>query len=330
MVAVSMVQGSSLTVTGSVQCSNLTTGGGTNNRAIFSTSSGSLRISGSVASGGNGSGQGAIHINGNTTVDIRGEVSSRGLTLQGPAIFTQGNANINIVGDVVTSAVVAINMSTGTSVLTITGSIYQLPTSPSTLQINIGGTRCDVNVSGSVSAGNASSAIFHATLGNSTLRGPISSSNFFPGVIFGNASHVLNATGPFYNVNNRNAVYAQTLQLLSGSTPTWTFDTETYGEQRTLYTLNYPGNFPATTNVRQGTVFGDTNQFTGTVAIPSASNVLKGVPVDATTGSASFSTQNVWSVATSSLSATGSIGARLRNASTVATDANLITSKGTI
>jgi hypothetical protein len=330
MVAVSMVQGSSLTVTGSVQCSNLTTGGGTNNRAIFSTSSGSLRISGSVASGGNGNNQGTIHINGATTVDIRGNVSSIGLTQVGPAIFTQGNANINIVGDVITSAVAAINMSTGTSVLTITGSIYQLPTSTSTLQINIGGTRCDVNVSGSVSAGNASSAIFHATLGNSTLRGPISSSNIFPGVQFSNASHILTATGPFYNTNGRNAVFAVNLQLLSGSTPTWTFDTETYGEQRTLYTADFPGNFPSASNVRQGTVFGDTGQFTGTVAIPSASNVLRGVPVDATTGSASFTTQNVWSVATSSLSATGSIGERLQNAATVATDANLITLTGTL
>ena len=109
-----------------------------------------------------------------------------------------------------------------------------------------------------------------------------------------------------------------------------TFDTETYGEQRTLYTADFPGNFPATTNVRQGTVFGDTSQFTGTVAIPSASNVLKGVPVDTTTGSASFTTQNVWSVLTSSLSATGSIGERLVSASTVATDANLITLTGTL
>ena len=328
--AVSMVQGSSLTVTGSVQCSNLTSGGGTTCRSIVSTSSGSLRISGSVLSGGNGSGGATIFISGNTTVDIRGNVSSIGATLVGPAILTQGNANINIVGDVITSAAIAINMNTGTSVLTITGSIYQLPTSTSALQITVGGSSCNVNVSGSISAGNAAPAISHGTLGNSTLRGPISASNFFPGVIFGNASHILTATGPFYNVNNRNAVYAVNLQLISGSTPTWTFDTETFREQRTLYTADFPGNFPSASNVRQGTVFGNTGQFTGTVAIPVASNVLKGVLLDNTTGSASFTTQNVWSVLTGSLTATGSIGERLRNVSTVATDGILITSKGTL
>jgi hypothetical protein len=329
-VGVSMVQGSSLTVTGSVQCSSNLSGGGTNNRAIFSTSSGSLRISGSVASGGNGTGLGTIHINSATTVDIRGEVSSRGLTLQGPAIFTQGNANINIVGDVITSAVAAINMSTGTSVLTITGSIYQLPSSTSTLQINVGGTSCNVNVSGSVFAGLIATAINHATAGSSNILGPISASIGAVGVAFSNASHILTATGPFYNVNGRNAVYAQTLRLLSGSTPTWTFDTETFGEQRTLYTADFPGNFPSTSNVRQGVIFGNTGQFVGTVAIPVASNVLLGVPVGNTTGSASFTTQTVWSVATSSLTTPGSIGERLRNAATVATDAASIITKGTL
>jgi hypothetical protein len=330
MVAVSMVQGSSLTVTGSVQCSNLTTGGGTTNRAIFSTSSGSLRISGSVASGGNGNSLGTIHINDATTVDIRGTVSSAGLTQVGPVILTQGNANINIVGDVITSAVAAINMSTGTSVLTITGSIYQLPTSTSTLQINVGGTSCNVNVTGSISAGVASSAISHATLGNSTLRGPISASATVPGVQFSNASHVLNATGPFLNVNNRNAVYAQNLQLISGSTPTWTFDTETYGGTKILYTSGAVAGYPSASNVRLGTIYGDVNQFTGTVAIPAASHVIRGASVDNSTGSASFTTQNVWSVSTGSLTVTGSIGERLRNVSTVATDAALITSKGTL
>ena len=329
MVAVSMVQGSSLTITGSVRCSNLTLGGGTTNRAIFSSSSGSLKISGSIASGGNGSSLATIHIAGNTTVDIRGEVSSRGLTLLGSAILTQGNANINIVGDIVAVAANVINMNTGTSTLTITGSIYNSPQSVVFTPISIGGTSCNLNISGSISAGGAL-AIAHSTLGNSTLIGPISASIFVPGVQFSNVSHTLNATGPFYNTNNRNAVFAQNLQLISGSTPTWTFNTETNLEQRTLYTADFPGNFPSASNVRQDVAFGNTGQFTGTTAIPVASNVLKGVPVSNTTGSASFNTQNVWSVATSSLTTPGSIGERLQNAATVATDAASIITKGTL
>ena len=329
-VGVSMVQGSSLTVTGSVQCSSNLSGGGTSNRAIFTSSSGSLRISGSVLSGGNGSSFGTIHINGATTVDIRGEVSSRVGSLPGPAILTQGNANINIVGDVVTGVALSINMNTGTSILTITGSVYQLPTSAAGNQIAVTGTSCNVNVSGSISAGVAAPAITCTITGNSTFRSPIYASNLFPGISFTTVTtHIVNATGPFYNANGRNAVYAPNLQLLSGSTTSWTFDTETFGEQRTLYTADFPGNFPSTSNVRQGVTFGNTGQFTGVVAIPVASNVLKGVSVGNTTGSASFTTQNVWAYATASMTASNSIGNRLRNIATVATDAALITTKGT-
>jgi hypothetical protein len=180
-------------------------------------------------------------------------------------------------------------------------------------------------------AGVAAPAIICSITGTSTLRGPIYASNLFPGISFTTVTtHIISATGPFYNANGRNAVFAPNIQLISGSTPTWTFDTETFNEQRTLYTLNYPGNFPATTNVRQGTIFGDTAQFTGTVAIPSTGSVLKGVLVDNTTGSASFTIQNVWSIPTSSLSSSNSLGARLRNTATVATDGILIALSGSL
>jgi hypothetical protein len=330
MVAVSMANGSSLTVTGSVQCSSITVGGGTTNRAILMASTGSLVITGSVLSGGNGSSLGTIHATAAGTIRIIGNVTSLVGALPGPVILVQGNPNITIQGDVISGVITAINVNTGTSTLTITGSVYQAPGSAATSQIVIGGTSCNVNVTGSISAGNAAPAISHGTLGTSTLRGPISSSSTFTGVIFSNASHILNTTGPFYNVNNRNAIFAQNIQLLSGSTTTWTFDTETYAEQRTLYTQNWPGNFPSASNVRQGIVFGDTNQFTGTVAIPPTGSVLKGVPVDNTTGSASFDTQNVWSINTNNLTVTGSLGARLRNVATVATDGAAIASKGNL
>jgi hypothetical protein len=331
MVAVSMANGSSLTVTGSVQCSPITVGGGTTNRAILMASTGSLVITGSVLSGGNGNSLGTIHATAAGTIRIIGNVTSLVGALPGPVILVQGNPNITIQGDVVSGVSTAINVNTGTSTLTITGSVYQSPSATATSQILVAGTSCNINISGSIFAGPAAPGISCTITGNSTLRGPIYASILYPGISFTTATtHIVNATGPFYNVNNRNAVFAPNIQLLSGSTTTWTFDTETALEQRTLYTADYPGNFPSASNVRQGTVFGNTGQFTGIVVIPVASNVLKGVPIGNTTGSASFNTQNVWSVLTSSLNATGSIGERLRSASTVAIDANLITLTGSL
>ena len=279
--------------------------------------------------GGGGAPRWAISIDIGCTVNITGSIfGGTNFNSFGVRSTTTGLI-LNVLGSVYTnSAYNGIVISSGTGTVNVTGSIYTTNAATATA-ITIGGTSINMNASASITAGGVS-AIAHSTLGTSNLIGPISASATVPGVQFSNASHVLNVTGPFYNVNGRNAVYSPTLQLISGSTPTWTFDTETNLEQRTLYTADFPGNFPSASNVRQGTVFGNTGQFTGTVAIPVASNVLKGVLLDNTTGSASFTVNNVWSVLTSSLTATGSIGERLRNAATVATDGILITSKGTL
>lgn len=295
---------------------------------------GVVNISGSVRGNyiriGGGANSNGIIIATNKTINIVGDViadvgsNSNGITCN-------GNINMTIIGNVIArGALQSITLSTGTSTLTVTGSVYQLPTATSTININIGGTRCDVNISGSVSAGLTGTAIVHATAGSSSIQGPISASIGVVGVAFTVATHFLTATGPFYNVNNRNAVYAQNLQLISGSTPTWQFDTETYGVTKTLYTSGAVSGYPSSSNVRTGVVYGNVNQFTGTVVIPSASNVMRGVLVDATTGSASFNINNVWTYATASMTASNSIGDRLRNIATVASDVDLITSKGNI
>jgi hypothetical protein len=304
--------------------------------SVTTVSGGTINISGSVRGnylrGGGGANSVGMTVYVTKTINVVGDVIGEPLTT-GIGISTGGSGNIilDVKGNVYTrGSNVAISHVVGTSTITITGSIYQILGSTATSVLSIGGTSCNINVSGSITAGVAGSGIVHSTFGTSNLTGPISASSVVPGVQFPNASHNLNATGPFYNVNNRNAVYSPTLRLLSGSTTTWTFDTETYGEQRTLYTQNWPGNFPAANNVRQGIVFGDTAQFTGTVAIPPTGSVLKGVPVDNTTGSASFDTQNVWGINTNNLTVTGSLGARLRNVATVATTGDAIASKGNL
>jgi hypothetical protein len=289
-------------------------------------------VRGNYLRGGGGSPSYGVSVSTTKTVNIIGNVSGESGTT-GTGIYVTAGATLvlDIKGNVFTRAQnPAIIQDFNTSTITITGSIYQMVGSTTTAVLSIAGASCNINVSGSITAGVAGSGIIHSVAGTSNLIGPISASISVPGVQFSNASHNLSATGPFYNVNNRTAVYSPILRLLSGSTPTWTFDTETFGEQRTLYTLNYPGNFPSTSNVRQGTIFGDTAQFTGTVAIPSTGSVLKGVPVDNTTGSASFTTQNVWSTPTSSLTASNSLGARLSNTATVASDGILIALTGSL
>jgi hypothetical protein len=297
---------------------------------VRTISGGTLNILGNVrgnflrGTGGAPSQAMAVNTNKNIIIvgDVTGEAASLGvgITISSPAVV-----NLDVKGNVFAKSSNAAITNTATSTITITGSVYALSTANAlSLTVN----PCSVNISGSVFAGVGASAISSTSAGTSSIRGPISASAVFPGVQFSNATHFLSATGPFLNRNNRNAVFAQNLQLISGSTPTWTFDTETALEQRTLYTQNFPGNFPSASNVRSGIVFGDTSQFTGTVAIPPTGSVLKGVLVGNATGSASFDTQNVWGINTNLLTVTGSLGARLRNTATVATDGAAIASKG--
>jgi hypothetical protein len=78
------------------------------------------------------------------------------------------------------------------------------------------------------------------------------------------------------------------------------------------------GQVPAESDVRFGVTY-QSGSKTGSAYIPAASSVGFGVPVDNTTGTAALTPASVWDAATSSLTTSGSIGERLKNASTVDT-----------
>lgn len=78
------------------------------------------------------------------------------------------------------------------------------------------------------------------------------------------------------------------------------------------------GQVPAQTDVRFGVTY-QSGSKTGSAYIPAAASVAFGVPVDNTTGTAALTPSAVWDTATSSLTTSGSIGERLKNASTVDT-----------
>jgi hypothetical protein len=78
------------------------------------------------------------------------------------------------------------------------------------------------------------------------------------------------------------------------------------------------GQVPAQTDVRFGVTY-QSGSKTGSAYIPAAASVGFGVPVDNTVGTAALTPASVWDAATSSLTTSGSIGERLKNASTVDT-----------
>ena len=73
---------------------------------------------------------------------------------------------------------------------------------------------------------------------------------------------------------------------------------------------------PAEEDVREGTSYANGN-YTGTLAVPLPSQVSLGIATDNTTGTAVLSGSDVWSEQVSNITTAGSIGERLKNASTV-------------
>jgi len=99
----------------------------------------------------------------------------------------------------------------------------------------------------------------------------------------------------------------------------WQFLTTNAGVFRTLYTPGVATGHPAEANVRLGTVYGPTNNLTGTCAVPPAAAVSIGVPVDNTVGTGYLNATDIWNVPLASITTPNSIGERLKDASTVQT-----------
>jgi hypothetical protein len=97
----------------------------------------------------------------------------------------------------------------------------------------------------------------------------------------------------------------------------WTFDTETAGVTKTLYTSNLLPGVPQQTDVRKGTTYNF--GLTGSLAMPDPTTVQLGVATDNTTGSAIFTAEDMFNVVTQNLTISGSIGNLLTGASTVQT-----------
>ena len=75
---------------------------------------------------------------------------------------------------------------------------------------------------------------------------------------------------------------------------------------------------PSPNNVRQGVSY-SSGALTGTMAVPSPSNVANNIPVDNTVGTAVLDASSIWAVPLTNLNTSNSIGRRVKNAATVET-----------
>lgn len=264
-----------------------------------------------------------VHVTGNITA-----LNSAGIAVAGtsPSINVTGNVSagsgtsahginstatagtINVTGNVTggfANNLRGISATGNSTSITITGDVTGRSNANSD-GIVITGTSATVTVTGNVNAGTGGSGVFAAgifangassvinVIGTTTANGFLS-----PGIV---SSATGTNSGVVYQGNmidgNQGAVAIYTRLFRITGTQT--------GYNQHQNTVGFPNGtpvfrvspdqvtgMPVAANVRSGTVFGYSNQFTGTMAVPAPQSVSHGVPVDHTTGTASLRPEDI-------------------------------------
>lgn len=164
----------------------------------------------------------------------------------------------------------------------------------------------------------ASTIIIDGPLYNiSNVEGPIVSST--------STSATVRLRGPFLGFRNTNPIFSPRIQLFNNSAPYYEIQSDTFLRDVVFYDAAYTSSLPSQNNVRSGSIYGGSNEFSGSMVIPSTGSVRYGVPVDNVTGSAANITpQDIFDYAVTSLTGSNTIGERLNVISTTQTTAATI------
>lgn len=271
------------------------------------------------------------------------------------AITTTGGGVLNITGNIyggtsVTSNRRGLDVSSGT--VNITGNIFGGSAS-SCWGVSVTGAGASVYITGNVIGGSGNTSAYgvnNAGTGLVDVTGIVEGGNSAAGAqnTAGATMRIVRAKGNGWGPESTSPVTAAAEGIISAAQTSLTFVEElefgAHGQSpcsgpirltdkatnvvlmRRVGTThkvladpaNVSGLVPTPANVRLGVTYANGNQ-TGTCAVPPREAVGAGVPVDHTTGLALLSAADVWGTPLADLTEPGSIGARLKNAATVAT-----------
>jgi hypothetical protein len=298
--------------------------------AIRHSSTGILNLNGNYSVDGtaikyviNVTSTGTLNVVGNITSNLTPVVNNT------PTLLSSSAAIINITGNLTGSSnasVTSTPVSISSGILNVTGNVTAV-SSPA-----IATTGGILNIIGNVNGSTTQAAIYNVTSAATiSVTGIITAGTGAPAIYssfaltsgYGSGTFV-KVSGNVVNTNNIMAIVAPRVTI-DTNTSSWLYQIST-GGNRTLYAAGVDLGNPATSNVRFGTTYGASGELTGTLRVPSPSNVLSGVLVDATTGTLLMTPADFWNYLISSGFTADSIGDRLQNAATVATTGGQIAS----
>jgi hypothetical protein len=217
--------------------------------------------------------------------------------------ITSVGANLTVIGNVLSGASstsYAINNLTGSNTISITGNVTAI--GAVCIRNTIAGST--VNVTGNVLGGTALAAAGISVIGTSpvSVTGNCTASAG-PAVLTTAATSPISCIGtvtaantygitslgtvtistPCISSATNNAISSVSTRIFASAAATCTFKNES-GGNKVLYSAGVPLGNPALADVRLGTTYGASSELTGTLAVPSPSNVVSGVPTDNTVG----------------------------------------------
>jgi hypothetical protein len=311
----------------------------TANNSIFAlnSSNGNTVITGNISAVGSCISQtaGTLTIIGNI---VGGQTTSAiGVTLSG------GSSILTVIGNVTggtTTNCYGISFSGASG--SITGNVIGgsnssafgiLPTGPVTITGNVIGnngagvsTRANVSVIGNITAGASNGIALFSNTDTFTVNvtGTVTATSTATGIAIGGGTgnQVVNLSGNMINVGGRQAIYSQNLFIDNTTTSQWRLFTPG-SQNKTLYSSDTFPNLPSSTNVRSGSVYGILNTLSGSMVVPSPSDVRINVPVDNTVGTGTSLTAADFLNEISS--SNNAVAQRLRNIATDDTVGSLLT-----
>ena len=287
---------------------------------VFVSGTGTLNITGNCSFSALVGNSIVVNNNGSGVVNITGTCTG-GSAFENRCVQNSGSGTINITGNVVggvnTQNSVGV-MGVGAGNITITGNCTG---SGSSGAVNQGTGSLTIIGNCTGSSINAAAGAFQSSVGTMIVNGSIYATETASGVSGSNRGQVTRLTGPFYTSAtfgvNPNTCLAWRWDTSLVNTTFIEVPTQNLASKRNLVTPDNATNFPSAVNVRSGTTYGISGALTGTCAVPPAASVATGVPVDNTTGTAALTPADFWNALTSGMTTSGSIGARLKNASTL-------------
>ena len=265
-----------------------------------------------------------ITVNASTTINLIGNITNSQIAsnLNSTLWVFAGNPTINLTGNVSGGNTNTFNAANGngiycatTTTINLTGNITT--NSNSSIWFNTSGT---LNLIGNVTGGNAHPAVYNITTpATIDILGTTTSGSGYP-AIQGLATTFVKVRGNVVNTDTYCAIYAGRVTIDDNVT-SWQFKDSTNTTTRTLYTAGVDLGNPAEDDVREGVDYGTSLELTGTLAVPTADNVRKGVPIDDTVGTADLTAEDFLTAIEES---TLDIAERLRNVATVQTTGDQI------